>query len=143
MAALPTPDPPACTSTVSAGRTSARATSMCHAVSMSSGSAAASANDNAGGLRIRLRMGTAIFSAQPPWRVSPKMPWSLWQSGSLPERQATQSPQEYPGATSTSSPACHRSFGAISSMTPATSAPGIIGSENLWPGTPRRTQMSR
>ena len=65
-AAAPTPEPAACTSTSSPGRTAARTTSMCHAVRNVSGTAAASGKDSRAGFGRQQAAGTTACSAQPP-----------------------------------------------------------------------------
>ena len=63
LGAVPTPDPAACTSTVSPTFSAARDTSMCHAVRNETGIAAPSSNESDPGRGRRFRAGTATYSA--------------------------------------------------------------------------------
>ncbi len=68
IAIVPTPPEPAWMSTFWPGRTFAFSTSACHAVSATSGSAAASAIVSPAGLRARSASSTAMSSAKVPMR---------------------------------------------------------------------------
>ena len=142
-AALPTPLPAACTRTSSPRRTPARATSMCQAVRKTRGNAAPSSNDSDAGSGRTLAAGSATNSACVPFWCSPIRRYSL-QSGSWPERQASQRPHDVPGDTKIRSPGATPATPAPTSATiPEASHPGIIGSGSVTPGIPRRTQVSR
>ena len=108
-----------------------RATSMCHAVSVASGNAAASSNDRFPGLGMALRAGITAYSAQPPSLVSPKIPY-LRHRLSSPDRQALQWSQEKPGATQIASPSFTlRTASPAFATTPEKSQPRIMGRGNL------------
>ena len=61
--AEPTPEPPACTRTLSPGLTPQRATSMCPAVTKTSGTQAATTKERFSGFGMRFTPGTAMNSA--------------------------------------------------------------------------------
>ena len=63
MAMLETPLPAACTSTTCPGATRAFFTTICHAVSVQSGSAAAASNASAAGIGMRFTSGTTTCVA--------------------------------------------------------------------------------
>ena len=116
---------------------------MCHAVRNTRGRAAACGKSRPAGWGTPLAARAVTYSRQPPSKVSPRIPYSR-HSGSFPDRHALHRPHERPGATTTRSPAAIPvTPGPSASTSPATSQPGTIGSGNLWPATPRRTQRSR
>ena len=67
MAAVATPPPAPCTSTLSPGRTPALVNSIRYAVSQAVGRQAASSKDSSFGLGSTFQAGTVTCSAKVPW----------------------------------------------------------------------------
>ena len=128
IAAVATPPPAPCTSTVSPGLSSPRVKSIRYAVSQAVGRQAASAKDSDAGLGTTLRRGTATRSAIAPW----------WRSESSDRFGSKVSSPVHDGSlitpcTTTSLP---------SSSRPAASVPRIIGSCSCLSPTPRSENRS-
>jgi hypothetical protein len=127
-AAVATPPPAPCTSTVAPGATPEFVNSIRYAVSHAVGRHAASANESAGGFGTRLRAGTATRSAKVPGYRSERIV-RVGSSVSSPR----QSVSPITECTTTSFP---------SSSIPAASQPRIIGSCSADKPTPRSDQRS-
>ncbi len=142
IAIVPTPLAPAITSSVSP-RFKFAFCNIDQAVSADRGKAAHSCQEIPAGRARSCASGTTTASAQVPSRVSPRIPYSE-QSMSSPAAQRAQTPQERPGASTTSvSRWVSETPSPIASTIPAPSHPGINGSGNWCPETPFRTHRSR
>jgi hypothetical protein len=138
-----TPPPMPQISTVCPGRTAPRVATMRHAVSVTSGYAAASVHDTPSGSGSTLRPGTVMASAKVPARCSPRMPYVV-HSDCSPARQNSQRVHQSPGFSSTRSPGFTRvTAGPTASTTPAPSAPRTCGNVCVMPGSPPTTNRSR
>src|SRR5664280_2096787 len=129
IAAVATPPPAPCTSTLPPGGTPALVNSIRYAVSHAVGRQAASAHDIPGGLGTRLRRGTATTSANVPAWISE----SSERCGSRVSSPLPRSGSPITAWMTTSLP---------SSSSPAPSVPSTIGSRSARSPTPRRLHRS-
>src|SRR5690606_6470281 len=143
MAAVPMPEPPACTSTLSPGSSRALSNSMCCTVPKAIGAQAASSKETPSGTLTTSRCGMLTKSQAKPSMWKPMMPPTFSHRLSRPSTQARQVPQvraPYMTTLSPTSPCVTSS--PMSTTAPAASAPTTSGILRLAKAMPRKPHTS-
>ncbi len=144
IAAVPMPEPPACTRMVSPGSSLALSNSMCSTVENAIGAQAASIMLTPFGTGMTSRAGMLSRSRAKPSMWKPMMPATFSQRLSRPSRQALQAPQVIAPYITTGSPALKPVTPApTAAISPDASAPTTSGSLRLANAMPRKPQRSR
>src|SRR5438874_5694568 len=143
IAAVPMPEPPAWTSTVSPGASFALSNSMCCTVENAIGVQAASRKETPAGTGIARRAGKLRRSRAKPSIWKPMIPPMFSHRLSRPSRQALHSPQVMAPYITTPSPGLNAvTPGPTMAISPAASAPTMSGSLRLAKAMPRQPHTS-
>src|SRR5262245_1302563 len=143
IAAVPMPEPPACTSTVSPGSNRALSNSMCCTVENAMGAQAASRCGTPGGTGMVSRAGRFRRSRAKPSTWKPMTPPTFSHRLSRPSWQALQVPQVSAPYITTGAPGLNAVTSApTATISPAASAPTTSGILRLAKAMPRQPQTS-
>src|SRR5262245_42916539 len=143
IAAVPMPEPPACTSTLSPASSLALSNNMCCTVANAIGAQAASRKATPGGTGMVSRAGMLTRSRAKPSTWKPMTPPTFSHRLSRPSRQALQTPQVSAPYITTGLPGLKAVTSApTAAISPAASAPTTSGSWRLAKAMPRQPQTS-